>query len=348
MLTAKQIKEIRVHLEKAQNPVFFFDNDADGLCSFLLLQRFIGRGKGVPVRSFPDMGKDYFRKVDELGADYIFILDKPIVSKDFFSEVDKHNIPTVWIDHHGVEGLVIPDNIHYYNPVLNKNKNNEPVTFLVWQIVNKERKNDSWLASIGCISDSFLPPFYDDVLKDYPELGVKAKNAFDVYYKTELGKIARIFNFALKDRTTNVILMLKYLMKVSGPYDVLNENSKNKTMHQRYDLLNKTYRKFVDKAIAGFDNSDKILFFQYGGDMSISSDISNELYYKFPSKIIVVVYVTGIKANISARGKNVKEKILNSIKDLDGATGGGHNDAVGAKVLVDDIEIFRDRLEKII
>ena len=30
--TEKQIKEIRDHLDRAQNPVFFFDNDPDGLC----------------------------------------------------------------------------------------------------------------------------------------------------------------------------------------------------------------------------------------------------------------------------------------------------------------------------
>src|SRR3989338_5997513 len=112
MLTKKQVQEIKEHLEKAQNPVFFFDNDADGLCSFLLLQRFIGRGKGVPVRSFPDMGKDYYRKVEELNADYVFILDKPMVSKDFFDEVEKHNIPTVWIDHHEIDGLIIPSSIN--------------------------------------------------------------------------------------------------------------------------------------------------------------------------------------------------------------------------------------------
>mgnify|MGYP001604119763 FL=1 len=100
MLTDKQVKEIREHLEKAQNPVFFFDNDPDGLCSFLLLQRFIGRGKGVPIRSFPEMTKEYFRKVTELNADYIFILDKPNISKDFFKEVEQVNIPVVWIDHH--------------------------------------------------------------------------------------------------------------------------------------------------------------------------------------------------------------------------------------------------------
>ena len=47
MLTKKQIKEIKEHLDKAQNPIFFFDNDPDGLCSFLLLQRYCEKGKGA-------------------------------------------------------------------------------------------------------------------------------------------------------------------------------------------------------------------------------------------------------------------------------------------------------------
>jgi len=38
MLSNEQFEEIRNHLERAQNPVFFFDNDADGLSSFLLLE----------------------------------------------------------------------------------------------------------------------------------------------------------------------------------------------------------------------------------------------------------------------------------------------------------------------
>jgi single-stranded DNA-specific DHH superfamily exonuclease len=79
MLTKKQIKEIREHLEKAQNPVFFFDNDNDGLCSFLILRRFLGRGKGVAVKSFPDMNAEYFRRVNEFNSDYIFIDRKSVV-----------------------------------------------------------------------------------------------------------------------------------------------------------------------------------------------------------------------------------------------------------------------------
>ena len=87
MLTLKQIKEIWEHLEKAQNPLFFFDNDNDGLTSFLLLQRYIGRGKGIAIKSFPDLEATYYRRVLELKPDYIFILDKHSVSKEFLEKV---------------------------------------------------------------------------------------------------------------------------------------------------------------------------------------------------------------------------------------------------------------------
>ena len=80
MLTEKELKEIREHLDRAQNPVFFVDNDNDGLCSFLILQRYSEKGKGVAVKSYPALDSEYFRKVEELNADYVFILDKAIVS----------------------------------------------------------------------------------------------------------------------------------------------------------------------------------------------------------------------------------------------------------------------------
>src|SRR3990167_9586407 len=100
MLSEKQILEIREHLERAQNPLFYYDNDADGLCSFIILRKFIGRGKGVAVRSFPDLNASYARKAAELNADYVFVLDKPVISKEFVKEIDNLGLPLVWIDHH--------------------------------------------------------------------------------------------------------------------------------------------------------------------------------------------------------------------------------------------------------
>ena len=346
MLTSTQIQEIKEHLEKAQNPVFFFDNDADGLCSFLLLQRYLGRGKGVVVKSFPDLNANYFKKISELNADYVFILDKPVVSGGFWKEVEQINIPVVWIDHHEIQ-IEIPAFVSYYNPVLNTPKSNEPVSALCFQITNK--KDDLWLAVAGSISDKFVPDFYKEFKDNCPDLSVDSdKDAFDILYKSQIGKIARIFGFALKDRVTNVIYMQKFLMKVKTPYEVLEENNKNFTMHQRFNFIEKKYRKFIDKAVEIERNSSRVLFFQYGGDLSISADLSNELSYRFPNKIVIVVYIAGAKANISVRGKKIREKILKAIEGLEGATGGGHEDAVGAQVKVEDLEKFRARLKELV
>ena len=346
MLTKKQVKEIKEHLERAQNPVFLFDNDQDGLCSFLLLQRWLGRGKGVPIKSFPGLNADYFRKIHELKADYIFILDKPIVSGEFFSEVEKHNIPVVWIDHHLIEKALVPSFVNYYNPLFNKKKSNEPVTALCYQVT--KRKEDMWIAVIGCISDRFIPKFYGKFEKEYPELTTRGRRIFDLFYKSQIGRIARIFSAGLKDTTTNVVNMLRFLMKAKSPYDVLEENSKNYSMHHRFNQIDATYQKFLLKALSLGKKSDKLLFFQYGGDLSISSELANEINYMFPEKLAVVVYTKDARANISMRGKKAREIFLEAIKGLEGATGGGHEFAVGGRIKTSDIEKFKENLERII
>lgn len=342
MLTLKQVHEIREHLEKAQNPIFFFDNDQDGLCSFLLLSRFIGRGRGIPVKSFPEMDASYFQKVEDFKADYVFILDKPLVSNNFFKDLEKFNLPVVWIDHHEIQfSEKMPSFVHYYNPLYNSEKTNEPVTALCYQVANK--KDDLWLAIVGCISDKFLPEVYSDFQTKFPELSFNSKNAFDVFYNSEIGKIARMLGFALKDSMTNVVNMIKFLLKVNSPYDILEANSKNKTIHERFEYIETRYRKLLTKALE-LSSKENLLFFEYGGDLSISGDLSNELSYRLPDKKVVVVYIKGAKANVSCRGKKVRQLLLKAIEGIEGAHGGGHEDAVGAQLRVEDIEKFRKNL----
>jgi single-stranded DNA-specific DHH superfamily exonuclease len=343
MLTKKQVNEIKEHLEQAQNPVFFFDNDPDGLCSFLLLQRYIQRGKGVAIKSFPGMNADYFKKALELNADYIFILDKPVVLEDFFEEAKKYNTPVIWIDHHKIEGQKVPKFVNYYNPASKNPKNNEPVTCLCYQITN--RKEDLWLAVAGCISDRYFPDFYKDFIKAYPDLSIKSKDAFEILYKSQIGNVARMFSYSLKDTVTNVVKMTKFLCSAKNPYEVLEDSSKNREMHIKFNYISKRAEKFIEKA-KSFANDGKFLFFQYAGDLSISADLSNYLTYLFPEKIIVVIYLSGAKANISVRGKKIKLLVLNSIKDIENATGGGHEDAVGARIPIEGLEKFKENMKE--
>jgi len=345
MLTEKQVLEIREHLEKAQNPIFFFDNDQDGLCSFLLLQRYLNKGKGIPVKSFPELDASYFKRAQELGSDYIFILDKPLVSESFWKEIEQVNLPVVYIDHHDIQ-IKIPSFVNYYNPIYNEPKTNEPVSALCYQVTQK--KDDIWIAVLGCISDRFFPDFYSEFKKQYPELAYKSEDAFDIYYKSEFGKIDRMLSAGLKDKTGNVIFMLKFLMKAKSPYDILEQSKSNYIMHQRFEQLDKKYQRLLKEAIEANTDSKKLLFFQYGGDLSISAELSNELNYKFPDKYVVVMYIKGVKANISGRGKKIKGIILKAISGIEGASGGGHEDAVGAQVRIEDIETFRKRLMEIL
>jgi single-stranded DNA-specific DHH superfamily exonuclease len=345
MLTKKQVNEIRDKLNNSNNPLFLFDNDPDGLCSFLLLQKYINKGKGFPIKSFPDLDKSYFKRAQELEADCIFILDKPVVSKDFFDSAREVNLPIVWIDHHEIDRKEVPDFISYYNPLFNRKKSEEPVTALCYQV--NGNKNLVWLAVAGCISDKFFPHFYKDFEKNYPDLAMSSKEAFDIFYNSQIGKIARIFSFALKDRTTNVINMMKFLMKTNNPYEVLEDSQSNHEMHKRFEQIDTKYQKLLKKAMKIGEESGKILFFQYSGELSISSDLSNQLVYKFPGKIIVVVYILGIKANISVRGKGVRENVLEALKGLSGATGGGHEDATGGQLKAEDLKLFKVRLEKL-
>jgi len=348
MLSNKQLEEIREHLEKAQNPLFFFDNDVDGLASFLLLRRFCGKGKGIAIKSFPQLNGSYARKIHEFKPDYIFVLDKPLIDKEFRDEAHQLNIPIIWIDHHPMPDYFREAGIHYFNPLLEgQEKDNVPVSYLCYKVIRK--KEDEWIALLGCLSDWFIPEFAEDFAKEYPDLFTFTKNAAKALYETELGLIIKMLNFALKDRTSNVVKMLKNLLTIKSPRELLEVSPKTASIHKRYKQIIKRYEKLIGRAKSFAKNNKKLLFFQYGGDLSLSSEISNELSYLFNDKVIVVAYIKGAKANVSVRGLMVDVRALTA-KALEGieSTSGGHEHACGATLQVEDLPRFRDNLLRLL
>ena len=343
MLNKNQLKNIREHLVNSQNPIFFFDNDNDGLTSFLQLRRMINRGKGIPIKSYPDLNAEYFKKVKEYNSDYVFILDKPVVSDDFLNQIKTENLPLVWIDHHDVNP---PEQkwVNYYNP-FNENKSNEPVSYISYKATNK--KDDIWIAVIGCISDAFIPDFYEEFYKKYPELGKKnPKSAFDILFNSDIGKIARIMEFSLKDSVKNVAETLNFMTEIKSPYDLLEENEKTKKILSRYYEINERYEKLLNEIKNQSDK--KLIFFTYGGKFSISANLANRIKYEFPDKYIVIGNKKENFINFSLRGKNIRNITLEAIKDIENATGGGHELATGARIPEDSLQKFKENIGKII
>ena len=110
------LKEIKNYLDDCENPLFFFDDDSDGLSSFLLLYKYTESGRGIAITR-PTVDESYSKKVDEYKPDVIFILDKHKIEQDF---VDKINVPIIWIDHHPVVEI---KGVRYFNPIIYNQKN---------------------------------------------------------------------------------------------------------------------------------------------------------------------------------------------------------------------------------
>ncbi len=340
MLSQNQLDEIKEYLEKSQNPLFFFDNDVDGLCSYLLLQRAIGRGRGVAVKSFPELNSSYIRKINELNPDIVFILDKPKVSSEFINEVYEKNIPIIWIDHHDVQlQEEVKEKVHYYNSFPEA----EPVTYISYKIF--KNKKDMWIAMIGCIGDVYMPDFAEEFSQNNSDLFDSNLSAFDSLYLTDIGKIIRILNFSLMDTTTNVVNLIKYLTKINNIHDILEETSKTFSFHKRYQQLNKIYQKLINKAETNLDNS-KILFFTYSGETSMSSEVANALYFKHKDKTIAVGFKKQDKTNFSIRGKKALEITQKAIKEIENSAGGGHKEATGLQIPADKLGEFKTLLSE--
>lgn len=346
MISEKEIEEIKEHLERSQNPIFYYDNDADGLCSFLLLRRFLGRGKGVAIRSYPDLNKTYAKKAVELKADYVFILDKPVISREFVSAISEMGLPLVWIDHHSIEQDWKEEEfeqLRHYNSYDEERGAGEPVTFVCYE-VDGRRKEDLWIAMMGCIADHFMPDFASEFGERYGNFwGKEIRGPFEAYFGTEIGKIAQSLNFGLKDSTTHIVQMQNYLINCKGPEEVFIEVNENSAFRHKYGEIRRKYDALLERAEKNVE--DKMIYFEYSGELSISSDISNELSYKYPDKVVVVVYKKGTMANISMRGKGIRRILNKIIKFFDNASGGGHEDAVGARIKAEDIAKFKKVLE---
>ncbi|MFT4326664.1 MAG: DHH family phosphoesterase, partial [Candidatus Woesearchaeota archaeon] len=106
-------EEIREKLQTCENPLIFFDDDADGVCSFLLIYKYLNKGHGVIVKSTPEIKADpYIRKITEYMPDLVIILDKPKVEDEFLKGI---SCDVIWIDHHEPQ-TITQKNVYYYNP----------------------------------------------------------------------------------------------------------------------------------------------------------------------------------------------------------------------------------------
>ncbi len=346
MLSSTQLDELRSLLERSQNPVFLYDNDADGLCSYVLLRRYLDRGKGIAVRTHPDIDKGYAHKAQSLGADLVVVLDCPFLGTDFVNELSEGGIPIVWIDHHLVDSPHYTHaNVNVFNPTRSDMPSEEPVTYWCYRLT--QRADDMWIALMGCIADHYLPSFASDFALRRPELWKKGiTRPFEAYYDTELGKLAHAIGFGLKDSVTHVVYLQNFIIGCSSPEDLFHELESSSSFALKYKDIKKRYDVLLADALAG--TYDSVVFYRYGGTLSISADLANELSYRYSSKPVIVAYVLGSVCTMSIRGSGVRDALESLLPSFADSKGGGHPDAVGARINSEDLDRFVTELTKLL
>lgn len=341
MLTEKQYDEIRSELDNCKNPLFFFDDDQDGLCSFLLLRRFKGDGKGFIVKTTPRIDESLTRYVHESGADKVFILDIANVDQEF---IDSCPVSVVWIDHHGPFKR---DNVKYFNPRISGES--QPTTFMAYETV----KQDLWLATAGCVADWFIPPFMDEFEKAFPDLiGRSYSEPGDIIFDTELGKLIRILSFVLKGKSEDVKKSFNLMINVTSPYEILRqETDAGKFLYKRFSELEQPFQILRTDVLKQVEEStEKVVLYIYKDDMhSFTSDIANEMTYRFKDKIVIVGREKSGEMKCSVRSASIELPpiIEQAVSGLRGH-GGGHEFACGLNVAKDDFDEFMRRFRELV
>ncbi|NQU78431.1 DHH family phosphoesterase [Candidatus Woesearchaeota archaeon] len=347
MLTAKQFSEILHELDDCARPLFFFHDDSDGLSSFLLFYRYKREGKGVCVKSHPKVDERFFKVVREYAPDKIFILDLAIVEQDFIDEFA--SIPVVWIDHHTPIKL---HGVKYYNPHIADPDDSTCVSHLCYEVIKKHRPEDIWIAATGIIGDWQLTSVTKEFSKEYPDLLPASIDRPEcALFDSPFSRVVKISNFLLKGMTQEVMKCVKIMTRIESPQELLEgTTARANYLLKKFDRTNQLYEGLLSYAVKQVSNS-KLLIVNYREDkMSFTGELSNELLYRYPNKVIIVAREKSGEMKCSLRTSpplDLRKALKTALKGINGY-GGGHEFACGACIKQPDFDTFTKQLNEAI
>jgi len=254
--------------------------------------------------------------------------------------IDAVKVPIIWIDHHDI---IKNSGTKYYNS--RKDGFGEPASCICYRVV----KQDLWIAVCGTVGDWYLPDFISEFSKKYPDLlPSKIKKPEKALYETKLGELVKMLSFILKGKTSDVLSCVKILTRIKDPYEIIEgSTAQARFIIKKYESVVEDYNRLLNEAIKSNDKS-KILLFKYSNRMSFTGDLSNELLYRFPKKLIIIAREKDGEMKCSLRSSDhlsVSEILKKALIDIDGY-GGGHEHACGACIKKEDFDKFVDNIRK--
>jgi len=347
MISNEKLTEFRKHLKSSDRPLFIYDNDPDGLCSFLVLRKYVDKGKGLPVpHKIAMTNHNLIEAVEEYGPDLIVLLDTAVIEHDF---VDNYQCKILLLDHHPLISLK-RKNLFYYNPRMGDPDDNSATSYWAYKIA----KTNFWVAFVGMVADWYIDDqMIKKFMKEYPDiLKKKFKSGGQANFDSELSEIIKAFTFCLKGNRSTIEENVSALIKINHPSEIFEQKTKEgKLIYDYYQKKNKRYEKILNDILESHREIHKkenfFLYTYVTREDSFSSILAGEIIYRLPEEFIIIARVKGGQTVMSLRSKKVSiPDILDVALEGIRGGGGGHKHACGAYVDNNDFPRFIERIKE--
>jgi single-stranded DNA-specific DHH superfamily exonuclease len=145
---------------------------------------------------------------------------------------------------------------------------------------------------------------------------------------------------------------VKVLTRIESPYEILNqETAQGKFIYKHYEMVNRLYEPLLKNVLKTAEKTkDKLILFTYKDDKSsFTSDLSNEVIYRHPDKIVLIGREKNDEMKCSLRSSKIilPPLIEKCLVGLEGY-GGGHEHACGLNIKTVDFDEFLRRFREMI
>ena len=183
----KEIEKIRSMINESKKPLFFFDTDTDGSCSYIQLRNAFPQIKdGFPVSKDDD---SQARAVNRIEYDYDLIIcfDTPYLSKEFFKRTK--DMKVLIVDHHNIvmqDKLDEYKNVYFFNPLRFNSGDERCSSYWAYRVSGRE--DNLFYAAMASVADFYIL----DVLKELYEYN---PSQFNLLFRISEKKRKELFKF---------------------------------------------------------------------------------------------------------------------------------------------------------
>lgn len=341
----KRAVEFLKKIKQKDDVIIIFNNDADGICSGVLVEKILyevtGKRSYMIAQPMPPE-KNLLRKIQSTLPTKIILTDMAIDQQPQLVRKLASISDVLILDHHQLKKDMNSGNVVHYNPRMEKSHVYQSTSYIAYKICSmiKDVQDSLWVAAVGMVADYDLT-YSQDVVEEI-------RKKFDIQgklYDSWIGRIADMIEAARSSKAYTCEQMLEIIFSAKSEEDVL----KNHVFLEAYKEVQNEIMTVLTDAETNSEITDRIMFYNIKSKYNLSSFISTRLSEIYENRLIVVYQKAGSRIKVSARcqkGMNVG-KIMETATEGIGS-GGGHEAAAGATFDVQSWEVFKNNVIKLV